>query len=202
MSLSFKKYLLFSLCLKYTLLNITEMTQKTKENSSMSNIFGLAPVTSLQTASASLNNKGRYQERRICDDPYTAAYESPFTADYAGPFFAADICKNRNRTVFYCPRRHDAHRFRMHHQRCHQADVAIRRHFDCHGSMSRYDMRCRWSAGVFSGGSNYKSWTNNPILNAISVCELPIVSLIPCGMIKEIYGFVKSVFVEIRLYFF
>ena len=58
--------------------------------------FGLAPVTSLQTASASLNNKGRYQERGICDDPYTAAYESPFTADYAGPFFAADICKNRN----------------------------------------------------------------------------------------------------------
>ena len=40
----------------------------------------------------------------------------------------------------------------MHHQRGHQADVAIRRHFDCHGSMSRYDMRCRWSAGVFSGG--------------------------------------------------
>ena len=57
--------------------------------------------------------------------------------------------------------------------------------------MSRYDMRCRWSAGVFSGGSNYKSWTNILILNAISVCELPIVSLIPCGMIKEIYEFVN-----------
>ena len=53
-------------------------------------------MTSLQTASASLNNKGRYQERGNCDDPYTAVYESPFTADYAGPFFAADICKNRN----------------------------------------------------------------------------------------------------------
>ena len=43
-----------------------------------------------------------------------------------------------------------------------------------------------------SGGSNYKSWTNNPILNAISVCELPIVSLIPCGMIKEIYELVNQ----------
>ena len=64
--------------------------------------------------------------------------------------------------------------------------------------MSRYDMRCRWSAGVFSGGSNYKSWTNNPILNAISVCELPIVSLIPCGMIKEIYEFVKSGFIRTK----
>ena len=73
--------------------------------------------------------------------------------------------------------------------------MAIRRHFDCHGSMSRYDMRCRWSAGVFSGGSNYKSWTNNPILSAISVRALPIVLPIPCGMIKEIYEFVESAFV-------
>ena len=40
--------------------------------------------------------------------------------------------------------------------------------------------------------------TNNPILNAISVCELPIVSLIPCGMIKEIYEFVKSGFIRTK----
>ena len=56
-------------------------------------------------------------------------------------------------------------------------------------------MRCRWSAGVFSGGSNYKSWTNDPILSTVSVCALLIMSLIPCGMIKEIYEFVKSAFV-------
>ena len=31
-----------------------------------------------------------------------------------------------------------------------------------------------------------ESWTNNPILSAVSVCALPIVLLIPCGMIKEI----------------
>ena len=51
-------------------------------------------MTSLQTASASLNNKGRYQERGNCDDPYTAAYESPFTANYAGPFCVTDTCKD------------------------------------------------------------------------------------------------------------
>ena len=94
-SLFYKKYLLFSLCLKYTLRNITEQTQPAKENSVLLNIFGLSPVTSLQTASVSLNNKGRYQERGNCDDPYTAAYESPFTANYAGPFCVTDTCKNR-----------------------------------------------------------------------------------------------------------
>ena len=30
----------------------------------------------------------------ICDDPYTAAYESPFTADYSGPFCVTDTCKD------------------------------------------------------------------------------------------------------------
>ena len=86
----------FSLCLKYTLRNSTEKTHRTEEIFALLNIFGFALVTSLQTTSASLNNKGRYQEKGICDDPYTAVYESPFTANYAGPFFAADICKNRN----------------------------------------------------------------------------------------------------------
>ena len=43
--------------------------------------------------------------------------------------------------------------------------------------------------------AGYKSWTNNLILSAVSVCALPIVLLIPCGMIKEIYEFVESAFV-------
>ena len=76
----------FSLCLKYTLRNSTEKTHRTEEIFALLNIFGFALVTSLQTTSASLNNKGRYQERGICDDPYTAVYESPFTANYAGLF--------------------------------------------------------------------------------------------------------------------
>jgi hypothetical protein len=94
-SLFYKKYLLFFFMSEVYPAQYHRNDTGNKRKLCLTKFFGLAPVTSLQTASVSLNNKGRYQERGNCDDPYTAAYESPFTANYAGPFCVTGTCKDQ-----------------------------------------------------------------------------------------------------------